>query len=52
MTGDRVKPADPFHEWGQDAWIVKSIEGEQLVVQWQSDRNLRRYTREELQMVA
>jgi putative DNA primase/helicase len=50
--GDRVKPADPFHERGQDAGIVESIEGEQFVVQWQSDRNLRRYTREELQMVA
>jgi hypothetical protein len=31
---------------------VESIEGEQYVVQWQRDRNLRRYTREELQMVA
>jgi putative DNA primase/helicase len=50
--GDRVKPADPFHERGEDAGIVESIEGEQLVVQWQSDRNIRRYTREELQMVA
>jgi uncharacterized protein (DUF927 family) len=51
-VGDLVKPADPFHERGQDAGIVESIEGEQFVVQWQSDRNLRRYTREELQMVA
>jgi putative DNA primase/helicase len=51
-VGDRVKPADPFHERGQDAGIVESIKGEQYVVQWQRDRNLRRYTREELQMVA
>jgi putative DNA primase/helicase len=51
-VGDRVKPADPFHERGQDMGIVESIEGEQYVVQWQRDRNLRRYTREELQMVA
>jgi putative DNA primase/helicase len=51
-VGDRVKPADPYHERGQDMGIVESIEGEQYVVQWQRDRNLRRYTREELQMVA
>ena len=51
-VGDRVKPADPFHERGEDAGIVESIEGEQFVVQWQSDRNLRRYTYDELQMVA
>jgi hypothetical protein len=47
-VGDRVKPADPFHERGQDVGIVKSIEGEQYVVQWQSDSNVRRYTRDEL----
>jgi hypothetical protein len=51
-VGDRVKPADPFHERGQDAGIVESIEGEQYVVQWQRDRNHRRYTYDELQMVA
>jgi hypothetical protein len=50
--GDRVKPADPFHERGEDAGIVESIEGEQFVVQWQSDRNLRRYTYDELQPLA
>jgi putative DNA primase/helicase len=50
--GDRVKPADPYHERGQDTGIVESIEGEQYVVQWQRDRNLRRYTREELQAIA
>jgi hypothetical protein len=51
-VGDRVKPANPFHERGQDMGIVESIEGEQYVVQWQRDRLTRRYTREELQMVA
>jgi uncharacterized protein (DUF927 family) len=51
-VGDRVKPADPFHERGEDMGIVESIEGEQYVVQWQRDRLTRRYTREELQMVA
>ena len=51
-VGDLVKPADPYHERGQDMGIVESIEGEQYVVQWQRDRNIRRYNREELQMVA
>jgi hypothetical protein len=51
-VGDRVKPADPFHERGQDAGVVESIEGEQFVVQWQSDRLARRYTYDELQIVA
>jgi hypothetical protein len=50
--GDRVKPTDPFHERGQDMGIVESSEGEQYVVQWQRDRNLRRYTRDELAGVA
>jgi hypothetical protein len=50
--GDRVKLADPFHERGQDTGIVESIEGEQYVVQWQRDRNLRRYTRKALQTIA
>ena len=52
QVGDRVKPSDPFHERGQDAGIVESIEGEQYAVQWQSDRNLRRYTCDELQPLA
>ena len=52
QVGDRVKPSDLFHGRGQDAGIVESIDGEQYVVQWQSDRNLRRYTHDELQMVA
>jgi len=51
-VGGCVKPADPYHERGQDLGIVKEIEGEQYVVQWKSDSNLRRYIREELQMVA
>jgi hypothetical protein len=51
-VGDRVKPADPYHERGQDMGIVESIEGEQYVVQWQRDRLARRYTYDELQMVA
>jgi hypothetical protein len=51
-VGDRVKPADPFHERGQDTGIVESIEGEQFVVQWHSDLNLRRYTSDELQLIA
>jgi putative DNA primase/helicase len=51
-VGDRVKPADPYHERGQDMGIVESIEGEQYVVQWQRDRNIRRYNRDELVGVA
>jgi hypothetical protein len=51
-VGDLVKPADPYHERGQDTGIVESIEGEQYVVQWQSNRNVRRYTRNELAVAA
>jgi uncharacterized protein (DUF927 family) len=51
-VGDLVKPADPYHERGQDTGIVESSEGEQYVVQWQSDRNVRRYTSDELRVAA
>ena len=51
-VSDLVKPSDPYHERGQDTGIVESIEGEQYVVQWQSDSNVRRYTRDELQLAA
>ena len=47
-VGDRVKPSDPDRERRQDTGIVESIEGEQYVAQWQRDRNVRRYTRDEL----
>ena len=47
-VGDRVKPADPYHERGQDTGLVEAIEGEQYVVQWERDRNVRRYNRDEL----
>ena len=50
--GDRVKPADPDRERGQDTGILGSIEGEQYVVQWQNDGITRRYTRDELVVAA
>jgi hypothetical protein len=55
-VGDLVKPADLYRERGKDTGTVESIavadgkpfEGEQYVVQWQRDRNVRRYTHDEL----
>ncbi|WP_373538650.1 DUF3987 domain-containing protein [Chamaesiphon sp.] len=49
---DLVKPSDLFHERGQDVGIVKAIEGELYSVVWNSDRVVRRYTNDELAVVA
>jgi hypothetical protein len=55
-VGDLVKPIDIYRERGKDTGTVESIavtdgkpfEGEQYVVQWQRDRNVRHYTHDEL----
>jgi hypothetical protein len=50
--GELVKPSDPYHGRGQDIGIVEAIEGEQYLVQWESDDRVRRYSYGELQAVA
>jgi hypothetical protein len=49
--GELVKPSDPYHGRGQDIGIVEAIEGEQYLVQWESDDNIRRYSHGELQPI-
>jgi hypothetical protein len=51
-VGDRVKPSNSFHERGLDLGTIESIESDLYSVVWDSDRVIRRYTRDELQIVA
>jgi hypothetical protein len=49
-VGDRVKPSNLFHERGLDLGTIESIERDLYSVVWDSDRVVRRYTRDELEV--
>ena len=51
-VGDRVKPSNSFHERGLDLGTIESIDRDLYSVVWDSDRVVRRYTRDELEIAA